>query len=560
MFRSLPLLAVIAAAVTAAATVSLSACAAGYDAQAQPDSGDTETTYNYGDAPAWAAEFSLKNPSAEAAEPVTGSPPVKFDGTLMDACKKYGGVKRLTADASANNIPYDIQSYKDSKHKTLYLFMPCTADLSSVTYYAVHDSGTTTGPYTSDFSSGSVQCAVSDKTFDVTAMQSGIPSLCIQIDESEGKISKMNSSSDHTAMCYGEMTLVVTDSLAAERGWQTKYVSVDKKPESPCSLEMRGRGNWTWNQEKKPYQIKCENKLDLLGMGAAKTWILLANVMDASLLRDQLFFDLAADMGLAGSPDIEPVDVFLNGEYLGSYSLCEKVEADPQRVDIDETRDFLLEIDHYYMNETYTFVTDRGRPFTLHNREDFESVAIIKEIINGIEEEIYDKSSNGYSKYLDMDSWIKYYWIQELSRNNDTMIGSCFMYYVMDEQKLYAGPIWDMDNTLGIWGSGINLKREGWHARLFKWFDALIKHSDFKEAADKYYTEGGLRELFASLPGRIDEYAAYVKDSAEMNYIVNDKNHYVPLDTVTYDDEVEYLKEFLSDRLKFYEKEYGFID
>lgn len=515
----------------------------------------------YDKPPAWASAFSLK-PSTQhqtSSDPASYAEAEDTGGDLLTACQTFGDISKLTVTAKANGgVAYDIYSYTENKKNTIWLFLPCTADLSRITFYAEHQTGHMTGPYQVDFSGNKTSSGrVSGKTYTIAAMQSELPTLYLQIDESSGSISAMNNSPDHSVYCYGDMLLSVTDKLAAERGWKTSYISREGDSSSPGTMNIRGRGNWTWNQKKKPYQFKMEKKLDLLGMGEAKKWLLLANVMDASLLRNQLFYNLAADMGLAGTTKIEPVDLFINGKYAGSYSLCEKVEVGPTRVDIDENKDFLLEIDHYYYNEIYTFETARGTHLTLHNREDFESVEYISDIISDIEAEIYDKTTDYYERLLDMDSWVRYFWVQELSRNNDTMIGSSYMYYIVDENKLYAGPIWDMDNTLGIWGSGINLMTDGDHCRLFKWYEALLKHPNFTEAVQDAYLNGGIRELFELLPDRIDEYAAYIQTSAHMNYIVNEKNHYVPLKTVTYEDEVEYLKEFLTARLAWIEAKYA---
>ena len=153
---------------------------------------------------------------------------------------------------------------------------------------------------------------------------------------------EVNSDASHSTYCCGDMTLTVSDETAAARGWKTEYRSKENDYSTSGTMKMRGRGNWTWNQQKKPYQLTLEKKTDLLGMGKAKNYLLLANVMDASLLRDQVLYDLADDMGLEYTPDIEPVDVFIDGEYKGSYSLSEKVEVGESRVNIRRGQGFSL--------------------------------------------------------------------------------------------------------------------------------------------------------------------------------------------------------------------------
>lgn len=528
--------------------------------------GDTQTgTDEYWDqAPAWLTQSSDTSSAADLAAAAEKKEKLK-NGTLYDNSQSsaYGNVSGLTVVGARNSgVTYDVYSYSSKEDKTVYIFLPCRADISRVVYTATHADGTVSGPYTADFSSAepgtddNKRVIVSGTEYKVEVLQSNIPSLQLKINEEHGKFSSVNASRDHSVFAYGDFLLEVTDELAAEKGWETVYKSEENNVESPETMNIRGRGNWTWDQLKKPYQLKTENKIDVLGMGKAKTWLLLANFMDASLLRNQLFFNLSADIGLAYSPRLEPVDLFVNGKYMGNYFISTKVEVDESRVNIDENVDFLLEFDHYAYKEVYTFKTKRGQSVTLHNQENFESLAEIEKIINEIEAMIYNVSSNEYADYIDIESWAKYYWVQDLSRNNDTLIGSSYFYYVASEHKLYAGPIWDMDNTLGTWGSGRNLKKDGWHAKEFNWFVKMIQHSDFAEAVDRLYKEGGVRELFSTLPGKVSQYEQYIQLSAEMNYIIYDRVHFVRYNASNYAEEVEYLQDFLGTRITWYENTY----
>ena len=99
------------------------------------------------------------------------------------------------------------------------------------------------------------------------------------------------------------------------------------------SVQIRGRGNTSWTWPKKPYRIKLGRKADLFGMGANKNWVLLANYLDESLLRNTTAQQVAAELGLV-SMDSVWVDVVLNGSYIGNYQLCEQVRIDETRVDI----------------------------------------------------------------------------------------------------------------------------------------------------------------------------------------------------------------------------------
>lgn len=105
------------------------------------------------------------------------------------------------------------------------------------------------------------------------------------------------------------------------------------------ATEIRGRGNSTWGQPKKPYRLKLDKKTDLLGMGKSKHWVLLANYLDESLQRNALAYNLSGAMGMEQMATVF-VDVVLNGDYVGNYQLCENIRVDPTRVDIFDWESF----------------------------------------------------------------------------------------------------------------------------------------------------------------------------------------------------------------------------
>ncbi len=99
------------------------------------------------------------------------------------------------------------------------------------------------------------------------------------------------------------------------------------------NLKIRGRGNSTWMTAKKPYRLKLEEKCDLLGLGESKHWVLLANYYDATLMRNRIAFDTARAMNFLAMDSVN-VELYLNGEYQGSYQLCEQVRIAKERLAI----------------------------------------------------------------------------------------------------------------------------------------------------------------------------------------------------------------------------------
>ena len=99
------------------------------------------------------------------------------------------------------------------------------------------------------------------------------------------------------------------------------------------ALKIKGRGNSTWGWAKKPYRIKLDKKTDLFGMGKNKNWVLLANYLDESFMRNDTAFRISDELGLTTMHSVW-TDLILNGEYVGNYQLCEQIRIDETRVDI----------------------------------------------------------------------------------------------------------------------------------------------------------------------------------------------------------------------------------
>lgn len=130
-------------------------------------------------------------------------------------------------------------------------------------------------------------------------------------------------------------------------------------------IEIRLRGNTTALRDKHPYKIKLKNKTDLFGMGSSKHWVLLANDLDHTQIRNKLSFNLARDLGMDYTPESRFVSLVLNGKYQGVYELVEHIRVEPERVNIYDWKDvFSTEIDNntiiYHKKDVVTNVPQTG--------------------------------------------------------------------------------------------------------------------------------------------------------------------------------------------------------
>lgn len=416
-----------------------------------------------------------------------------------------------------------------------------------------------------------------------SVMKSDIPIVEFDLDESQGSISEMRGDSEHNTECYGNVSLVIP------KGYQSEYTDETCKSATYELDYVRGRGNSTWYVEKKPYKFKLETKQDLLGMGKNKHWILLANYYDVSMLRNKLTYWLGAELGMEFTPQCEFVNVIMNGEYLGSYYLCEQVRVGKSRVDIDDLQKdeetkastdesiisggYLLAMSPYGDELNQTITTSQGNRFLIESPS-FENyineaqLSYIRDYVQKTEDAIYGENfqcdGKSYQDYLDIDSAVDYYWIQEISMNGDAFGSPSTYLYKKRNGKLYWGPLWDFDYV--AWGATEYQSNncEGFTQNGNVWFGRLFSDAAFyQKVVDRW---PAIREklLEASKDGgQIDIYSKKQYESQKANYAIwtkysdsygddwwwDGESGETGFTQVTYDSEVERLKAWVKQRV-----------
>ena len=336
--------------------------------------------------------------------------------------------------------------------------------------------------------------------------ESSIPVLYFDIDESMGTIAAMNESSDHSVNCYGSVTLKVPEDYISE------YTGEVQESLEGLRLDyIRGRGNSTWSAPKKPYKFKLSNGKDLFGMGKNKHWVLLASFHDNTQLHNRVTYWLGTELGMEYTPQLVPVELVMNGEYYGSYLLAEQVRVDKERVDIDEISDDVdsePEITGGYLlgmnpnekeSKNAVFKTGAKMDFFVESPDLSESgnevqKAYIEDYVQKTEDAIFgedfkDSDGKSYKEYLDLDSAVDYWWIQELSMNGDAYVSGSTYLYKKREGKLYWGPLWDFDYV--AWGGvEYNIERsDGFNNTSCEWMNAMKNDPEFTNALKARWPE-----------------------------------------------------------------------
>lgn len=277
------------------------------------------------------------------------------------------------------------------------------------------------------------------------------------------------------------------------------------------SMRIRGRGNATWNMEKKSYRLKFDDDICLMstvsgGTTMNKDWTLLANHCDKSHLRNITAMSIGRELeGIDWSPYTELVEVYLNGEYRGVYMLSEQVEAADQRVEIkDGEKDdigFLLELDNYAAGEflsDYIRVGDK-RYSVKSDFKDKDQVTALQLHMDTLLNIAKEGDRAKVEEHFDLDSILDMYILQEFVRNGDAGYSSFFMYVDSPHGKLHFIAPWDFDLAMGNSyhtespeGLQVAHKTEGngnYISTSNPWFAALIKHKWFREMIRDRYTE-----------------------------------------------------------------------
>ena len=338
---------------------------------------------------------------------------------------------------------------------------------------------------------------------------------------------------------------------------------------------VRGRGNASWGFPKKPYRLKFDSKQSPLGAPAsAKKWTLISNYGDKSLLRNVMAFEVSRRVGQSYTPFCHPVDLIVNGEYRGCYQFCDQVEAAKGRVDAKDG--YLIEIDAYAYDEDVWFNSSKGTPVTIkHPDEDditSEQKAFIEGFFNKMEAAVFASNftdeSEGYRKYLDLDSFLRNFIVGEFGGNTDTY-WSVYMYKDAADGKLYTGPAWDYDlgfendyrtypiNSLPdyIYASSGSVASDAVRrmvTRIVK--DDPAAKARLVEIWETALAEGGLSDLNAYL----DEKTAMLQESQELNFkrwkILNEYVHMNFQALGSYEAEVGTVRTYITERFQTFDQ------
>ena len=379
----------------------------------------------------------------------------------------------------------------------------------------------------------------------------GVHTMFIEIDESLGTIADMKRDKENS--CSG-------------------IVFIDGQEHVLSKMKGRGNATWTSSDDKKPYNITLGKKINFPGIDSEKTkkWSLLAEALDRSLLCNRTGFHLAEQMGIG--QDTASVDVWMNGEYQGCYTVTPKTDSFVPK------NGWMIEQDNYKEDPVaqggdpqfqLTGLKEDSGWSSCYNRitvkkmgDDFlgydeagevdESAANMEAKAAEIQSWLQDawdamRSDTGYNSkgkyytdYIDIESFAQMYLIHEYVKNYDVCAGSILFHRdgQTDADKLIAGPLWDLDNALGSTYQNSKLGKADdrtngdrrsaqghfieniteYKTSIYK---TLRKHADFMEEVTFQYNR--YKDAFDALPDDAQALFDEISASAAMNHAkVND--------------------------------------
>jgi len=300
-------------------------------------------------------------------------------------------------------------------------------------------------------------------------------------------------------------------------------------------LQIKGRGNYSWSvSNKKPYTLKLGEKRGLLGMGRTKRWVLINAYTDKTQIRNFLTLKAGPQIGLEETGECEFVNVVINGDYRGVYVLTQKIEIDPNVVGVDEDRGALFEIERAYRHGNHSDCIILESGLSSNPNDDVHVIIKTPELEDLSDEEkekvlelyrirfaILDKAiQTGYeefSKYIDVDSFINWYILNELTKNYDSgFVTSCYMYYDPDEMKFYMGPLWDYDTCYGSQG---NNNPEDFHVKdKSPWYNLMMQDKTFERKVKERFWELKNGGFFDWMSEEVYRAAIYIRDSLDLEH------------------------------------------
>lgn len=342
-------------------------------------------------------------------------------------------------------------------------------------------------------------------------------------------------------------------------GW---FEDLDSAP-----VLIKGRGNSTWGYPKKPYRLKFDKKISICGFDKSKSYALIANYIDCTLMRNTIALKIAQLLEMPYTNHCQPIRVYFNGICKGAYIITEKIGISSSSVDLDEETGILLELDSNF-DEAYKFKSAKYDLPVMVKDPDFDEVAEMKGVtpealldtwkndFEEFEEKVYKDMD--LSDCLDMESFVNYMLVYNICGNREILWPkSLYMYKRSIDDVYHFGPVWDFD-----WAFSYDNGTEDKSPELPLWagaWDPLKGQPFFKKICStsefrmlyKQKLDFFKDNLLPLLMDYIDEYIELIEPSAIENGVLWPPVEGVTSGSFDFNKNIEMLKQWISDRMEY---------
>ena len=352
-------------------------------------------------------------------------------------------------------------------------------------------------------------------------------------------------------------------------------------------MKIKGRGNASWNVfPKKSYRIKLDDGASLFGLTKNRDFTLTSNYADKSLIRNSVAHTIAATLdGLDFTSVHIPVNLYLNGEYLGVYTFSDKIEEGEGRLDFTAIEGD--EPNTFWKWRDLGFLCEVGWDFdseNIYNQDYFDAEKVLriyvkepesdepntpefsyaKQYILATEKAIVE--NDGWEGLIDLDSWVDWFIVTEFTFNTESAFYRSCYFWKREGGKLMLGPVWDFDMAFGnhwgdIRGYGGWCTTESTYQYITEnWMNFLITYDTFNDAVKERWNEKK-EDLLDTALSAIESYSTMLDGSEQQNFTVWDimdkqiGDAFVsPYLYRTYESQIEYLRKFVIDRYEYMDK------
>jgi CotH kinase protein len=372
------------------------------------------------------------------------------------------------------------------------------------------------------------------------------------------------------------ITTTGSEPITSENDYIDGNISIDGAgiyPDFNGAMTIKGHGNSTWAYPKKPYHVKFSSKTAVFNYQANKDYILLANYLDVTMLRNEVSLYMGQLSDLAWTPHSNFAELFLNNVYEGTYEVTEEVDQSSTKVNITNNG-YLVVIeplsdvdsgDVYFNTATTGLLFDIKNPNVSPKDAQYN---FIQNYLNQTESALFGPdftdTTVGYRHYIDVPSFVDWYLINEITKNNDAAFyASCYM-NMAPGAKLSMGPIWDFDIALGNVGYNNNNTPQGFWVNTCPWMARLFQDTFFVRQ---------VQQRFLYFNTQVTNYLNNINSNSSMlrwSVVQNNDVWQTLYKTISiesnpavwgsYNNEIIYLKDWLTTRMAWLQSAYAAMD